>query len=77
MNLYVSIEYDREQIVIFFIDFGNSEIGQKIDGKTEIEEKNDGNSEMITPPAHPPCRELNVVSGSHVNRGGTYQQKIE
>ena len=32
------------KIVIFCIDFGNSEIGQKIDGKTEIEEKNDGNS---------------------------------
>ena len=26
-----------------------SEIGQKIDGKTEIEEKSNGNSEMLTP----------------------------
>ena len=31
-------------------NFGNSEIGQKLDGKVEIEENIDGNSEML-----PPC----------------------
>ena len=34
-------------------NFGNSEIGQKLDGKVEIEEKIDGNLEMLTPPAPP------------------------
>ena len=38
-------------------NFGNSEIGQKLDGKGEIEEKIDGNSEMLTPPA-PPIKQI-------------------
>ena len=35
-------------------NFGNSEIGQQLDGKAEIEEKIEGNSEMLPPPAPPP-----------------------
>ena len=38
-------------------NFGNSEIGQKLDGKGEIEEKIDGNSEMLTP-LRPPLIEI-------------------
>ena len=58
VNLCVSIEYNGEQtkvckkLLFFCFDFGNSKIGQTIDGKTEIEEKDDGSSEML-PPAPP------------------------
>ena len=38
-------------------NFGNSEIGQRLDGKAEIEEKIYGNSEML-PPCAPPINKL-------------------
>ena len=42
-----------EKLSFCRFNFGNSEIGQKLDGKAEIEEKIDGNSEML-PPLRPP-----------------------
>ena len=40
-------------------NFGNSEIGQKVDGKAEIEEKIEGNLELL-PPLRPPLKIIDV-----------------
>ena len=42
-------------------NFGNSEIGQKLDGKAEIEEKIDGNSVML-PPCATPCIYIHIYA---------------
>ena len=57
----VSIEFNSKQTrvcqkkIFCCFNFGNSEIGQKVDGKAEIEEKIDGNSELL-PPLRPLSR---------------------
>ena len=50
-------------------NFGNSEIGQKVDGKAEIEEKIDGNSELL-PPLRPLSRLQTSLCGQWCSRKG-------
>ena len=50
-----------EKLSFCRFNFGNSEIGQKLDGKAEIEENIDGNSEMLSPPAPPSESEINSL----------------
>ena len=71
----LSLIANKQEFVKTFccFNFGNSEIGQKLDGKAEIREKIDGSLEML-PPLRPPKEPQEVWLGAMSFSASKYSQ---